>query len=187
MPNYLFESDRIRLRALEEEDLPLFHEWWSDPELAHYQVSNVIRLNQEQTNTDLFRRWFKDASADAGFTIIHKSEARPIGFCNLWGATVKNRSADIAILIDKPHWGQGLGTEALGLLVNYAFTEINLHRLQLSVHAYNARAIRAYEKVGFKAIGTQREAIFRAGRWHDVLLMDMLQSEHLEGASRASR
>src|SRR5690606_2488325 len=182
MPSKLFESDRIRLRALEEDDLPLFHQWWSDPEIAHYQASDAIRLNQEQTNTDLFRTWFKDGPADAGFTIVHASEGRPIGFCNLWGATVKNRSAEVAIILDKPYWGRGLGTEALRLLVRYAFTEVNLHRLHLSVHAFNPRAIRAYEKVGFRRVGTLREAVFRAGRWHDVVLMDLLQREYLEGA-----
>lgn len=183
MTRDLFEGDRVRFRAVSEDDLPLFHAWWSDPEVARLQVDTNVRLAQESTNIEMFRGWFADGPANAGFTIVHRVRDEPIGFCNLWGASVKNRDAALAILIAEPYWGQGLGTEALRLLVHYGFCEMNLHRLHLSVHAFNERALRAYERAGFRECGRARQALFRDGRWHDVVAMDQLQPEYLERVS----
>ena len=181
-PHDYFQSERVLLRELLDSDLPLFHEWWNDPEVAHYQVGEMVRLNQEQTNTEMFRNWFKPEGANIGFTIVERASSEPIGVVNMWGASVKNRSATLAILVAKSHWNQGLGTEALQLVLNYAFNELNLHRVELTVFGFNTRAIRAYEKVGFRQVGRQREAIFRGGQWHDVVLMDILQREFREKA-----
>lgn len=77
-------------------------------------------------------------------------------------------------------WGKGYGTEALQLVVEYAFEMLNLHRLSLSVFEYNPRAIRAYEKVGFVHEGCQPESVRRNGRWWGTLSMGLLRSEWID-------
>jgi RimJ/RimL family protein N-acetyltransferase len=74
--------------------------------------------------------------------------------------------------------GLGLGTEAAILVLGYAFTDLQLHRVDLRVIAYNRRAIRSYEKVGFSLEGRERETVLVNGEWHDDLIMGILDSEY---------
>ncbi len=177
----MFESDRLRFRALHEDDHALLHEWWSDPEIASLQYVNRIRLNQLATDRALFELWSKDGTDAAGFSIVLKETGALIGNISVWGADLKNRDGELAIIIGpKELWGQGLGTEAVRLMLDYAFREMNLHRVHLHVHAPNKRAIAAYEKCGFEIEGRMREAYFRNGEWHDRLLMAILQADWLK-------
>lgn len=73
------------------------------------------------------------------------------------------------MMIGAPYRGRGYGTEALGLLCDFAFSEMNLHKLKVSVFAFNAAAIRCYEKNGFTREGLLRAEIFRAGAYQDVV------------------
>ncbi len=79
--------------------------------------------------------------------------------------------------ISPTEWGQGFGREALGLLMRFAFDEVNLRRLSLTVFAYNTRAIRLYEGMGFVREGTFREFLVRDGQPHDMLLYGLLERE----------
>lgn len=71
---------------------------------------------------------------------------------------------------------RGIGTEAMRLLLEYAFDRVRLHRVQLEVFDYNPRARRAYEKCGFEVEGRLREALHWDGEWHDVLVMAALRT-----------
>jgi RimJ/RimL family protein N-acetyltransferase len=87
----------------------------------------------------------------------------------------------LAIAIGPDTWDQGYGQEALGLLVDFAFRELNLYRIQLTVFAYNARAIRVYEKLGFRREGVFRAFLERDGQRHDMLLYGLLRPEWQPG------
>nr|WP_206076217.1 GNAT family protein [Marinitoga lauensis] len=71
----------------------------------------------------------------------------------------------------------GYGTEAMKLLVNFIFDEMNINKVKLHVFSFNKRAIRSYEKVGFKVEGVLREQIFREGKYHDEIIMGILRRE----------
>ncbi len=73
------------------------------------------------------------------------------------------------------------------LTINYGFRELNLYRINLSVFAYNPRAIRAYEKADFVHEGTMRQALFRDGQRYDMLLMGLLRSEWQRQAADVER
>lgn len=92
-----------------------------------------------------------------------------------------NRSANIRIAIDNaPHQGKGYGSEALLLLLDYAFGIVNLHRVELSVFSYNKRARHVYEKLGFNLEGVQRDALFYNHEYHDSIMMSLLEDEYRE-------
>lgn len=80
---------------------------------------------------------------------------------------------------EKEYWGSGYGFEAVNVLLTYAFLEQNIHRISLNVFAFNERAIRLYERIGFQQEGRSREAIFRDGRYHDIIQMGLLQTEFI--------
>ena len=177
-PIDFFKSERLRFRTARDDDYPTLHRWWSDPEIAHYQISDTVRLKFEETNTETFKQWMGDKSG-AGFIIELLQDGAMIGFCNLWGADLKNRSSYLAIMLGKDYWNRGYGSEATRLLLAYAFLELNYHRVELNVAAFNDRGIAAYKKAGFKEVGRRRERTFRNGTWHDEVIMDILQSDYL--------
>lgn len=89
-----------------------------------------------------------------------------------------NHSANIRIALFAEHYfGQGLGTEALRLMLNYGFETLNLHRISLGVYAFNPRAIHVYEKLGFKREGVLRDALYYDGKYHDEIIMSILAHE----------
>ena len=90
----------------------------------------------------------------------------------------KNRTASLGILIgEKDYQGRGFGPDAVRTMLKFAFDELNLHRVELDVMAFNTRAIRCYEKVGFRHEGIRRESFFRGGKYHDLHVMAVLRKD----------
>jgi RimJ/RimL family protein N-acetyltransferase len=77
----------------------------------------------------------------------------------------------------RSHWGQGYGREAVRLALEFAFDELNLHRVQASVFAYNSRSRALFESLGFQCEGALREFLNRDGIRHDMLLYGQLRRE----------
>lgn len=89
-----------------------------------------------------------------------------------------NRSGTIRIaLYDPQYYGKGYGTEAMRLAIDFGFKQANLHRISLGVFDFNPRAIRVYEKVGFKREGIIRDALLWEGEFHNEIMMGILESE----------
>jgi len=121
------------------------------------------------------------------FVIVESETDRPIGWCALFYQLPENRRANLAIMIgEKDAWGKGFGQEAVSLLLDYGFNILNLHSVQLGVYAFNERAIRCYERVGFKRMGIARESRIVGGKAHDTVLMDILASEFESPVVKAS-
>ena len=78
---------------------------------------------------------------------------------------------------NKTYWGKGYGTDALVTFLRFLFAQWNFHRISLDTWDENIRAIKAYQKVGFKLEGRQREARFVLGNYHDAILMGLLREE----------
>jgi RimJ/RimL family protein N-acetyltransferase len=110
--------------------------------------------------------------------IRRKGHRELIGIGGLSHIEWVNQRGELAICIgEHTEQGQGYGTEATRLILNHAFTRLNLHSVLLRVIAYNTRAQRCYEKCGFRLLGRRREAKPVNGQYHDVLYMDILAKE----------
>jgi RimJ/RimL family protein N-acetyltransferase len=117
------------------------------------------------------------------YMIVEKQLKAAIGITLLVNIDYKNRNAECIIDIgEKEYWGQGYGTEALTLLLNYAFQELNLHRVSLRVFSFNEKAIHLYKKLEFKEEGAGRQSLFRFGKWHDMIHMGILQGEYVNNS-----
>jgi RimJ/RimL family protein N-acetyltransferase len=79
---------------------------------------------------------------------------------------------------DKNYWGKGYGTDAMSVLVKFIFEQMNIHKVKLNVFSYNERAIKSYEKCGFKVEGVLRQEIFRDGKYYDEIIMGLLKEEY---------
>ena len=169
---------RIRLRAVERDDLKKFHEWVNDPD-----VTEGLMLYLPMSMLDE-EKWYERAtgrSPDEKPLAIELRDGegwRLIGNCAFFSIDTVSRAGEFGIMIgDKSVWNQGLGTETVGLILRHGFKTLNLHRVILQVFGDNPRAIRAYEKAGFVREGTQREAIFKNGKYMDIHMMSVLRRE----------
>ncbi|MGL4636544.1 MAG: GNAT family N-acetyltransferase [Beijerinckiaceae bacterium] len=89
-----------------------------------------------------------------------------------------DQRAGLAIgILDPRELGKGLGSEAVSAVATFCFTELNLHRLTIRVLAFNERAIKAYEKIGFVREGVEREAARVGDKWIDDVIMGLLQRD----------
>jgi len=89
----------------------------------------------------------------------------------------KHITADLGIMLEKEYRGKGYGTESMRLLLTIVFDHQGFHRAELVTAAENERAIRSFEKCGFRRAGIAREGAYASGRYHDGVFMDLLKSE----------
>jgi RimJ/RimL family protein N-acetyltransferase len=114
---------------------------------------------------------------DAGYFMI-AIDGNPIGRIDFEQLDEAMRSAEVMIVIGEPdERGKGYGADAMIALLRYLFHQRGLHRVALTVIAWNDRAIRSYEKIGFRAEGRYRDDLFFEGRFHDQIAMSMLRPE----------
>jgi len=169
----------VALRRPLPEDLPGVVRWYRDPEIAR-----LTRYQTRQMTQAEIERFFqvRMLAPDAlAYTIVELPYWRQIGFTTFSSLDPDNGSVLFHITIgERDAWGRGLGTEATELMLNHAFERLVLHRVGLTVFSYNLRAIRAYEKAGFKIEGRLRDAIIRDGRYFDEVQMGILATEWLE-------
>jgi RimJ/RimL family protein N-acetyltransferase len=167
---------QTRLRAIEREDIPIFVRWFNDPEVRKYlEMYLPMSVAEEE-------QWFEAHLKDDTSRIfgIETEEGRLIGNIGLHNLDWKNRNALLGIVIaEREYWGRGYGTDAVTTLLDFAFNEMNLHRVSLFVYEFNERAVRCYEKCGFRHEGRAREALFRDGSYHDHLVMAILREEFI--------
>ncbi len=153
------------------EDADHWLDWFNDLEVT-------LPLGDEAYEPYSPDRARADASRGDMFSILDLEADTLIGRCLLFGVDHVNRSAMLGIVIgDKRYWSKGYGQEAITLLLDHAFTLLNLNSVMLGVFAYNERAIRCYKKVGFKEIGRRRQARIIGSKKYDAVLMDILAEE----------
>ena len=168
---------KTRLRAIERGDILRFVKWLNDPEVRRY-LAMYMPLSQAEEE-----KWFERQLEDQNSKVfaIETEEGVHIGNVGLHNIDWKNRKAILGIFIgEKEYWGQGYGSDAIRALLGFAFREMNLHRVYLSVYDYNERAIRCYEKCGFRHEGRLRKARFSDGQYRDELMMGILRQEFEE-------
>lgn len=112
------------------------------------------------------------------FAVETSAENRFIGTIAVYLIHWHHRHAHVGISLDPEYHNQGCGTDAMQILLRFIFDEMNLHKVKLSVFDFNPRAVRVYEKCGFRLEGRLREEVYRFGRYHDVLMMGLLREEY---------
>jgi RimJ/RimL family protein N-acetyltransferase len=175
----LLQGERVRLTALMTNDLPEIARWHED---AGFSRMFDARPAAPRTASTL-ESWLEDYARSNNsflFAIRPLRSDELLGFTELEGILWPHQHAWLSIAIGDPaRQGQGYGAEAIGLALQFAFQELNLYRVQLTVFSYNQRAIALYEKLGFRREGTYREHLQRDGQRHDMYLYGMLRPEWL--------
>lgn len=173
MNNPFLVGPRVYLRPVEPEDAARCCGWLNHPQVRRTLARNtpLSRCAEEQ-----FLRGV-DPDQDLVLVIVAREGERPLGLVGLH-ATKLSRGRELGIVIGEPTaWDQGYGREAIGLVLEHAFRDLDLHRISLHVHEDNARAVACYERAGFVREGLLRDAHFRDGRHGNDLVMAVLAPE----------
>ena len=170
------EGERIELRRHARENYHLYAQWYGDQEIWHLTSWSPSPLSRSAVE-----RLFEDrelSKSDDSFAIHIKGDDEPIGVISLMNKSEANASAELSVIVGpQEDRHQGYGTEAIDQLLRYAFEELGLNRIGLSVFEFNEEAISTYEKLGFMKEGRYRQAIKRRSGFHDAILMSILKSE----------
>jgi RimJ/RimL family protein N-acetyltransferase len=169
----MMQGDSISLCPLERRHLAATRSWANDPELM--RLMDRARPVEESEH----ELWFNELQGQtdrAFFAIETVPDARHVGNVWLWNIDQRHRKTEVRIVIgNREHLNHGAGTEAIALISDYAFTQLDLHKVYAYVLGINPRARRAFEKAGFVLEGTLREDRRVAESYADVYFLGKLK------------
>ncbi|HEX8928386.1 MAG TPA: GNAT family protein [Actinomycetota bacterium] len=172
-------GERVGLGPLRGDLVPRYQRWVND-----LQVSRGLGMRQVMTE-EAERSWYEEFSKqDPGrvsFTIYDLDDLAPVGTTSLFEMDHFHGTATFGIMVAERR-GQGFGTEATRLMLEWGFTVLGLHNIELRVWDWNAGAIRAYIKAGFREIGRRRGGVVVMGRRYDIVYMDAIAPEFKSSA-----
>ena len=176
-PTNILKGYLVRLTALTKDDLPTYSRWYEDSGFSRLlDAVPAMPKSKEQ-----WGKWLEETEKNANtyvFAIRLVQANELIGYAELDGILWNHRNCWIGIGIgEHENWGKGYGRESMDIVLKFAFHELNLHRVQLSVFSYNLRAIALYEELGFTKEGVFREHLERDGQRFDMYLYGLLRKE----------
>lgn len=168
----------IGLRAVEREDLKAMKDWRNKPEFRR-NFREHRELNAEM-QSNWFERFVVEDKNTLMFTIERLEDDKPIGVCGLTYINWLIRSADLSLYIGEENAYidyRNYADEALNLLVNYSFNQLNLHKLWTELYEFDSKKIKFYEEHKFKRDGVLRDNCFEDGRYWNSYIYSFLQGE----------
>ena len=167
----------IRLRALRQDDLPILHRWFQDPATVR-SLGGPFRYRTETEALNYMARWLVISDKEVRLAIEHATDNGLVGMVSLQDIDALNSTASFHLLLGEPAArGKGLGTQATRAMLRHAFADLGLARVELEVLDDNLAARAIYEKTGFIVEGERREAVFKDGQRHGLVVMGVLASE----------
>jgi len=174
------QTARLLVRRFQDGDLATFVQYRNDPEVARYQGwdsipearAAAIIQEQQEIEPGVPGQWFQ-------FAIELKETHQLVGDCGLSVLVQDARQAQLGITLARAHQGQGLATEAVNAVLDYAFINLDLHRVIATVDVENVRSAALMERVGLRREGHFIKNAWFKGHWSDEYLYAVLQAEWL--------
>lgn len=164
---------KITLRPLELNDMPLLNKIINDKEISDMVVGWSKPVTMEEQNT-----WFKNLVNDKNIRYAICEKEAAIGTATIRNIDWKNRSAALDIKIDKNFTKKGYGCETITLLIEYCFNELNMNRIYVNILKHNKASEKLFAKCGFVNEGMQKEAVYKNGEYHDLLMYSILKKDY---------
>ncbi|WP_339301154.1 GNAT family protein [Paenibacillus sp. FSL R5-0623] len=178
---YFWQDDKVRLRALREED-------WEDHYYNRFDtparrlLECAVELPPTHVEAKNFTENFSDFSLGKGrimFTIVNM-DGENVGGVNLNSIDERNGTFSIGIQIDRDHRGKGYGTRAVRILLKYAFFERRLNKFNDYVLQGNEPSAAMMRKLGCVQEGVRRQVIYTDGKYQDLILFGLTKDEFME-------
>lgn len=168
---------KIYLRIHDENDIPIWSQWFNDQEITRFLVHGCFP-NTEKQQKDFFKNMYK-TKTDFQLAIVDKKTERLIGTIGLHKIDLLNRNADVSIVIgNKKYWKKKIGKEAVALILCHAFNKLNLHKITAGMVEENIASYSLFKSLGFKQEARLREQNFTNGKYQDVIRIGILKSEY---------
>lgn len=147
--------------------------------LNNFEIAKGVNQYVKMVSIDSEKKWLEMAINEKYiFAIVCKENDKLLGNISLMNVNNIDGTAELGIFIgDENYLSKGYGSEAIMLLLNYAFMQINLNNIMLKVYSFNKRAIKAYEKCGFKTFGIWKECHYFNGEYCDEIFMNVLKED----------
>ena len=167
-------GERIYLSPRNNEEIEKFTEWLND-----FQVTDYTGRSAYITTLEGEKKYFEEnIDKNYIFFIVTLDNDKLIGTVGLENYNAINRTATLGIFIgDKEYRNQGYGTETNKIILDYGFNYLNLKKIKLDLMSFNERALKCYQKCGFKEYGRRRKCKFINGKYYDSIEMDILAEE----------
>jgi len=168
-------GENIYLSPASVEDIEKYTEWLND-----FGTTDYTGRSGYLYSIEFEKSYLEKISNDKEriFAIIDLKDDKIIGGCGIHDINNINRTATLGIFIgETEERNKGKGTEAIMLLLDYGFNYLNLNSIKLDLMEFNHRALRCYQKCGFKEYGRRRKANFINGKYYDTISMDILAEE----------
>ncbi|MFF9011432.1 GNAT family N-acetyltransferase [Streptomyces sp. NPDC014870] len=165
----------VAFAPLDVDDAELIHAWRADPVAAHEigmwpRSLSAVRERIERDRDEHDRDDF----------LVLLPDGTPIGHIALFDQDLVDGTAEILLMLDPDHRGRGMGTAAVDALVDLAFGELPMHRVQAVTHTTNKAALDVLARAGFVQEGVRRSACLHRGRRYDVAVLALLRGEWQE-------
>lgn len=168
-------GEKVYLRPVESGDFPMLYQWANDPETRG--LTGEIRSSSYTAVQEFYEKGQKEMDR-VWLAVVVRATQQVIGETGLLRMFPAWRTTDWSLIIgEKAARGQGYGSEAARLILNYAFGHQNFHRVAIGVVGFNTRALRFYERLGFKREGAQHDGYYYAHRYHDFVMLRLLDHE----------
>ncbi len=174
-PPRFIEGNRIYLREVRLSDAnDNYYRWMNDPEIIRYLESRFYPKSVEMLQSYVRRE--EECRSSVFMTIIEKNSDEHIGNIKIHGIDHVHRHAEVSLIIgEKGYWGRGYGSEAIKLVVDFAFNTLNLNRLFAGIYASNVGSIKAFKKAHFFEEGVRKEHRFYNGHYVDEVALAIIR------------
>jgi ribosomal-protein-alanine N-acetyltransferase len=160
-PMKILETDRLSLRRLLPEDLDNLYAFYSDPEIRRYFPEGTLTYDETREELEWFLNGHPSHPELGLWATIHKETGQFIGRCGLLPWTIDGREeVEVAYLLAKEYWRQGLGSEAARGILEYGFEHLGLSRLICMIDPENQASIGVATNIGMTF---EREAVDEKG------------------------
>ncbi|MBQ4121286.1 MAG: GNAT family N-acetyltransferase [Clostridia bacterium] len=177
--NPVLNGDRIVMRKITKTDAQDMYDYACDPEVTRYLLWQPHEsLSYTKRYLDEVMRQYK-AHNFFDFAIVCKEDGRMIGTCGFTRLDPVNHSAEIGYVLSPAYWGRGIASEAVEIILRFAFCNLGVHRVEARYMPGNAASRRVMEKKGMVFEGVERDAIYVKGAYQDVGKCAILRSEYL--------
>jgi len=173
MKNFL-SNDKIRLRAIEPEDIDLLYLWENDPEI--WEVSHTLVPYSKYILALYIKNTDKDIYESRQLRLmIDTFDGKTIGAIDLFDFDPFHLRVGIGLLIhNREERSKGYASAAMELLIDYCFNKLKMHQLYANIETDNTISLRLFEKHGFKVCGIKREWLQTASGWKDEALLQLI-------------
>ena len=166
-------GEKVYLSPRSIEDAEKYPEW-----LNNYEIAKYIEYYTKILSIDGEREFLSKNNNTYSLAIVDKQTDELIGSIGFQHMNVFDRTAELGIFIgDENHLSKGYGSEAIKLFLDYGFNHLNLNNIILKAYSFNKRALRAYEKCGFKQFGIWEKSHYAEGEYHDIIFMNIMKDD----------